>query len=86
MNKVVVGAVSAAVLAVGLSACQSNFQEPFRDAPRGNTNDDKADVILMPDGFSNVSSKCDGPNRVYTVYHNDQYGAVAVVPNDPRCD
>lgn len=40
----------------------------------------------MPDGFSNWASKCDGPNRVYTIYHGDQkYGSIAVVPNDPRC-
>lgn len=40
----------------------------------------------MPDGFSNLASKCDGPNRVYVIFHNDSaYGAVAVVANDPRC-
>lgn len=31
-------------------------------------------------------AKCDGPNRVYVVYHGDsKYGALAVLPNDPRC-
>ncbi len=47
------------------------------------------DVVVFPeavDGFSNVSAKCDGPNRVYVVYHGDsKYGTVAVAPNDPRC-
>lgn len=60
--------------------------ERFKDAPRGETNNGPADIITMPDGFSNVSSKCDGPNRVYVVFKsNSAYGAVAVAPNDPRC-
>lgn len=43
-------------------------------------------MIEMPDGFSNIASKCDGPNRVYVVFHSDSaYGSVAVVANDPRC-
>ena len=43
-------------------------------------------LINMPDGFSNVSAKCDGPNMVYVVYHSDSaYGSVAIAPNDPRC-
>lgn len=60
--------------------------EKFKDAPRGETNNGPADIITMPDGFSNVSSKCDGPNRVYVVFKsNSAYGAVAVAPTDPRC-
>jgi hypothetical protein len=83
----VAGLVVAAALFGG--ACQNGFQkitEKFRDAPRGEVNNGAADVITMPDGFSNVSSKCDGPNRVYVVFKsNSAYGAVAVAPNDPRC-
>ena len=60
--------------------------EPFNDAEVGNRNDAAADVISMPDGFSNVASKCDHGNRVYTIYHATQaYGSVAVVPQDPTC-
>lgn len=60
--------------------------EPFKDAPRGATNSQPADIITMPDGFSNVATKCDGPNRVYVVFHGDSaYGSVEVAPNDPRC-
>jgi hypothetical protein len=40
----------------------------------------------MPDGFSNVAHKCDGPDMVYVIFHNDgAYGSVAIAPNDPRC-
>ncbi len=86
-KKKVVVVVAAAALFGG--ACNSGFQkitERFKDAPRGELNDDPADIILMPDGFSNVSSKCDGPNRVYVVFHdNGAYGSVAVAANDARC-
>ena len=79
--------VAAAALFGG--ACNTGFQkitERFKDAPRGQVNNDPADIVTMPDGFSNVSSKCDGPNRVYVVFKsNSAYGAVAVAPNDPRC-
>jgi len=83
--------VAVVVLAAALfgGACNTGFQkitERFKDAPRGELNDDPADVVLMPDGFSNVSSKCDGPNRVYVVFKsNSAYGSVAVAANDPRC-
>ncbi len=70
-------------------ACNTGFQkitERFSDAPRGEVNKGPADIITMPDGFSNVSAKCDGANRVYVVFHsNSAYGSVAVAPNDPRC-
>lgn len=81
-------AVSAAVMtAVLLSASGcAKAEEPFKDAPRANTNDSPADVIQMPDGFNNLASKCDHGNRIYVTYHADSpYGAVAVVPNDPQC-
>ncbi|NUK20542.1 MULTISPECIES: hypothetical protein [Streptomyces] len=76
-----------AVLVVGATACENKFSEPFKDAPRsGVNNGEPMDVIRMSDGFSNVGAKCDGPNRVYVVYHSDKaYGSIAVVANDPRC-
>lgn len=78
----VIGA--ATVLTIG--GC-GKMTEPFNDADRAGTNSSPADVITFPDGFSNVSSKCDGTNRVYVLYHqNDPYGGIAVVPNDPRCE
>jgi hypothetical protein len=80
-------ALAALFAVVGLSASScEKAEEPFKDAKRGETNNSPADTITMPDGFNNVASKCDGPNRVYVVFHSDAaYGSVAVVPNDPRC-
>lgn len=70
---------------LGASSCDK-AAEPFKDAPRGESNTSPADTMTFPDGFSNVSAKCDGPNRVYVVFHGDNtYGSVAVAPNDPRC-
>ncbi|MFD7900538.1 hypothetical protein [Streptomyces sp. NPDC059743] len=72
--------------AVILTGCGDKYQEPFKDAPRGTTNNERADLITMPDGFSNASTKCDHGNRVYTLYHGDEkYGSIAVVPQDPTC-
>jgi hypothetical protein len=51
-----------------------------------NRNNDPAVVGSMPDGFGNWAAKCDGPNMVYTLFHQDSaYGGISVVPNDPRC-
>jgi DNA phosphorothioation-dependent restriction protein DptG len=73
------------VAVFGLSACGKAL-EPFNDAGVAGENNGKATVINMPDGFSNVATKCDNGNRVYVVYHGDNaYGSVAVVPNDPTC-
>ncbi|TQE33143.1 hypothetical protein [Streptomyces ipomoeae] len=82
------GALAAVTLGsvLALTGC-SKFSEPFKDAPRsGVDNGEPADLIRMPDGFSNAASKCDGPNRIYVLYHGDNsYGSIAVVANDPRC-
>lgn len=82
--------IAAATLAglafLALSGC-AKFTEPFKDAPRsGVDNGQPADLIRMPDGFSNAATKCDHGNRVYVAYHGDSpYGAIAVVANDPTC-
>lgn len=77
------------VISLAASGCSlggDKANEPFKDAPRDTTNSGPADVITMPDGFSNVAAKCDGPNRIYVVFHgNSTYGSIAVSPNDPRC-
>lgn len=77
--------IAAAVLA--LAGCSNKQRQQFNDAPRQAVqNNDPAQIITMPDGFNNVASKCDGPNRVYVVFHSDSaYGSVSVVANDPRC-
>jgi hypothetical protein len=78
-------AAAVAMLALGVSGC-SKMNEPFQDAERGSTNNDPADTITFPDGFSNVASKCDGPNRVYVIFKSDSpYGSLSVVKDDPRC-
>lgn len=69
---------------VALTGC-SSFTEPFNDAPISQKYDDPAEVYSMPDGFANVSSKCDAHgNRMYTT-RTDGGEAMAVVPNDPSC-
>lgn len=77
------------VLLVVLSSCSTSFDkltEKYKDAPRGQVNDNPADVMTFPDGFSNVSAKCDGTTRVYVVFKGDKtYGSVAVSPNHPAC-
>jgi len=85
MKKTILAA-AAVVLALTLSSCGGKATEPFKDAPVSGHNDTPATIVNMPDGFNNVARKCDGPNMVYTPYHNNApYGAVAVAPNDPRC-
>lgn len=83
MKKIILALSLVAMLM--LSGC-SKFTEPYKDAPRGDTNDSEADLITFPDGFSNVATKCDHGNRVYSAYHGDAaYGAITVVPNATDC-
>ncbi|MCX4681636.1 hypothetical protein OG413_41275 [Streptomyces sp. NBC_01433] len=86
-RRIALSAAIAATLALVLVGCGDKFTEPFKDAPRSHKeNGAPMDLIRMADGFSNLGSKCDGPNRVYVVYHGEnKYGSLAVVANDPRC-
>ncbi|MGY3677253.1 hypothetical protein [Streptomyces sp. TE33382] len=88
-TRTAVAAALTAVLALGATSCALNgskADQPFMDAPKGAINKQPMDTVVMSDGFSNVGAKCDGPNRVYVIFHgNDKYGSVAVAPNDPRC-
>lgn len=70
-----------------LTSCGGKATEPFKDAPVGTHDESPADVVEMPDGFSNVATKCDTfGNRVYSLFHSDgDYGSVYVVPQDPSC-
>jgi hypothetical protein len=80
-------AVSVATV-VGLSACSfDKATQPFQDARRTeNVNSNAADVVTMPDGFSNLTTKCDHGNRLYVAYHADSpYAAITVVQQDPTC-
>ena len=85
MKTKIFAGISALLLALSMSSC-AKYTEPFKDAPRGGTNDSPADTITFPDGFSNASTKCDNGNRVYVLYHGDSpYGSIAVAPADPTC-
>lgn len=78
----------ALVAALALSSCGlQKFVEPFQDAPRGKTYQDNADIVLMPDGFSNLATKCGPKGQRFTViYHGDNpYGSVSVTP-DANCN
>ncbi len=79
--------IVATVLIGVLGACGvGKTNEPFRDAQRGATNSAPADVIELPDGFSNLATKCDHGNRVYVAFKGDSaYGAIAIVAQDPTC-
>jgi hypothetical protein len=85
-RKLTIAAMTAVLLTASLAGC-SKFTEPFKDAPRsGVDNGQPADLIRMPDGFSNAATKCDHGNRIYVSYHGDSaYAAIAVVPADPTC-
>lgn len=77
-----------ALLGVALSGCgMQKATEPFKDAPRsGVTNEQAADTVTMPDGFSNVATKCDHGNRIYVAFHGDSlYASIFVVKDDASC-
>jgi hypothetical protein len=74
------------LLAISLSSCSGKALEPFNDSKVGTQNKGPADVINMPDGFSNVATKCDHGNRIYVIFHSDgAYGSIAVRADDPTC-
>ncbi|WP_431977596.1 hypothetical protein [Micromonospora haikouensis] len=81
----VLAAVGTLALA-GLVGC-AKMVEPFNDAPRSAVeNTAPADIVTFPDGFSNVATKCDHGNRIYSAYHADSpYAAITVVPDDVTC-
>lgn len=86
MKKKLFSVTAVVALAVALGGC-AKYTEPFKDAPRSTVdNGQPADLIRFPDGFSNVSTKCDHGNRIYSAYHGDSpYASISVVPNDPTC-
>lgn len=80
-------AAAALVAGLSVSGCSAKFDEQFKDAPRsGVENGEPADLVRMPDGFSNAATKCDHGNRIYTAYHGDEAtAAIFVVAQDPTC-
>lgn len=83
--------VTVAVILAGLlvlTGCGiQKMVEPFQDAPRSSKTDTgAADVVTMPDGFSNLATKCVDGTRYTVAYHGDAaYAALAVTPADPTC-
>lgn len=90
MKRAVAAAGLVGLAVAGTASCSAfgdKANEPFSDAPRtGIVNREPADVIEMPDGFSNLATKCDHGNRIYVAYHgNSSYATVGVVAKDPTC-
>ena len=79
--------VSIGLAGAGLSGCSQKSFERLRDAPIKGRNDKPAEVLQMPDGFSNVAHKCDGHgNRVYVAFKGDENRSAIAVVRDPSCD
>lgn len=93
-KRLAVAGLGVLVATGALTACNADkYVEPFRDAPRTNYSDTgAAEVVEMPDGFSNAATKCLHNDkgqltglRITTAYHGDnKYAAVSVVA-DPTC-
>lgn len=82
---------SLAVVMITAAGCGDKNNEPWRDAPRDGTDGGPAMIVEMPDGFSNLATKCLMVHgryigiRVTVAYHGDnKYGAISQVA-DPTC-
>jgi hypothetical protein len=86
-TKPLIGAALALAVVVGsATACSAKGREPFKDAPvQGKHDRTPARIIEMPDGFSNLATKCVDGMRYTVAYHGDHaYGAITVSA-DPAC-
>lgn len=81
-KKTLIGVGIAGTGIIFLTGCGfQKYTEPFKDAPTSGHDGTPAEVIEMPDGFSNLSTKCVGGIRYTVIYHGDnKYGSVSVVP------
>ena len=81
------GVLALAVVAIMAIGGCAKLTESYNDAPVAKKNDAPAEVYSMPDGFSNVATKCDEHgNRIYVAFKgDDNRAAVAVVAQDPSC-
>lgn len=87
LKRTLVACATGATALLVLTGCgMEKYNEPFNDAQRAKEFSGPADVITMPDGFSNLATKCGPGGMRYTVvFHLDSaYGSVSVVP-DPAC-
>jgi hypothetical protein len=78
---------AALVLGLGtLTACGGDkANEPYKDAPRDGANNDPAMIIEMPDGFSNLATKCVSGVRYTVAYKGDDNRASVTTVLDPGC-
>lgn len=71
-------------IVVFLMAGCGTSTEVFSDTEIGDRDSTPAKIIEMPDGFSNVATKCVDGNQVYVIFRpkNGQgnFGSLAVVP------
>lgn len=85
----VIGLVGFGTLAVvGGCSDTGKFAQGLTDAPANKTVDySEAKIIAMPDGFSNVATKCDEyGNRIYVVFKSGSaFAALEVIENDDSC-
>ena len=81
-----IAALAAVLLILAVTGCSNKYSQYGNDAKRtGVVNTEPADIITLPDGFSNLATKCDHGNRVYVLFHGDSgYGSVFAL-HDPAC-
>lgn len=82
-------AAGAILIVTSIAACGvgDKNNEPFKDAGRTGNDSSPAMTVDMPDGFSNLATKCiEGTHvRVTVAYHGDSsYGSVSSIL-DPSC-
>lgn len=81
-------AIGALVVSAGLAGCNgANDRDGTGDAPVGKTDPQPVDVINMPDGFSNVATKCVAFQPGKRIYQpsNNKGNVQPVIVDDPNC-
>lgn len=91
MKRTATIAAGAVLLAIALTGCgkpSSWFDkatEPYQDAKIGTKDKTAAKVIEMPDGFSNLATKCVGGVRYTVSYKGDANRTAIATVLDPAC-
>lgn len=76
-----------AFAALLLGGCSQKGREPFRDAPQDGRHDNNpAKIIEMPDGFSNLATKCVDGVRYTVAFKGDlNRAALSTLGGDNGC-
>jgi hypothetical protein len=90
MKRRIIAAVAALALTFGAVACSGDSQYDATHDDTGYHGRDyrDAEVIIMPDGFPNVATKCDAFSEGHRIYVGTRKGETASVPmivDDPSC-